>query len=99
MTNGDVPTDRFRVGVNYWPARTAIRWWSSFDAAEVRRDFDRIAAAGLDSVRIFLTWEDFQPTPASVDRQSLERLVDVADLATDASLALMPTCSPATSAE
>lgn len=91
MTNGAVPTDRFRVGVNYWPARTAMRWWTSFDAVEVRRDFDRIAAAGLDSVRIFLTWEDFQPTPDSVNRQSLERLVDVADLATDASLALMPT--------
>jgi endo-1,4-beta-mannosidase len=91
MTNGDVPTDRFRVGVNYWPARTAMRWWTSFDAAEVRRDFDRIAAAGLDSVRIFLTWDDFQSTPASVNKQSLERLVDVADLATDASLALMPT--------
>ncbi len=91
MTNGDVPADRFRVGVNYWPGRTAMRWWTSFDAAEVRRDFDRIAATGLDSVRIFLTWEDFQPTPDSVNRQSLERLVDVADLATDASLALMPT--------
>ena len=24
---------RFRVGVNYWPARTAMSWWSSFDPA------------------------------------------------------------------
>jgi endo-1,4-beta-mannosidase len=91
MSNGDLPADRFRVGVNYWPARTAMRWWTSFDAEEVRRDFDRIAAAGLDSVRLFLTWEDFQPRPHSVNRLSMERLVDVADLATDTGLALMPT--------
>ena len=47
---------RFRVGVNYWPARTAMAWWSSFDQDEVAADFARIAATGLDSVRLFLTW-------------------------------------------
>ena len=43
--------------------RTAMSWWSSFDRAEVAADFARIAAGGLDSVRVFLTWEDFQPAP------------------------------------
>ena len=36
---------RFRVGVNYWPARTAMAWWSSFDPDEVAADFARIAAS------------------------------------------------------
>ena len=81
----------FRVGVNYWPARTAMGWWSNFDPAEVEADFARIAAAGLDSVRVFLTWEDFQPTPARVDRKMLARLVGVADLAAGLGLALIPT--------
>ncbi len=66
-------------------------WWSSFDPAEVEADFARIAAAGLDSVRVFLTWEDFQPAPGLVDREMLGRLVVVADLAAGLGLALIPT--------
>jgi len=79
------------VGVNYWPARTAMSWWSKFDLAEVEADFGRIAACGLDSVRMFLTWEDFQPAPDQVDQWMLERLVEVADLAGGLGLALIPT--------
>jgi endo-1,4-beta-mannosidase len=82
---------RFRVGVNYWPARTAMGWWARFDLSEVVADFARIAAAGLDSVRLFLTWEDFQPRPHDVDREMLERLVAVADTAARAGLAIVPT--------
>ena len=83
--------ERFRVGVNYWPARTAMSWWSQFDRAEVAADFARIAAAGLDSVRVFLTWEDFQPSPQEVDAEMLKRLVAVADLAGELGLVLVPT--------
>jgi endo-1,4-beta-mannosidase len=77
--------------VNYWPARTAMRWWSLFDSAEVADDFARIAACGLDSVRVFLTWEDFQPAANQIDPAALDRLVEVADLAAGLELALMPT--------
>ncbi len=66
-------------------------WWSEFDLADVEADFARIAACGLDSVRVFLTWEDFQPAPDRVDPQMLERLVGVADLAGEHGLALVPT--------
>ena len=66
-------------------------WWADFDRAEVAADFARIAAAGLDSVRLFLTWEDFQPTRHEVDREMLDRLVAVADLAGRAGLAIVPT--------
>ena len=68
-----------------------MSWWSNFDRAEVADDFARIAACGLDSVRVFLTWEDFQPAPTEVERAMLERLVAVADLAGDAGLAVIPT--------
>ena len=66
-------------------------WWSDFDRTEVAADFARIAASGLDSVRIFLTWADFQPAPDQVDRRMLDRLIAVADLAAGAGLALIPT--------
>lgn len=93
MSDGGRPVapSRFDVGVNYWPARTAMRWWTMFDAAEVRDDFARTAAAGLRSVRIFLTWEDFQPDPDTASTAQLDRLVEVADLAAESGLALMPT--------
>lgn len=66
-------------------------WWSQFDRGEVAADVERIAASGLDSVRVFLTWEDFQPSPERIDREVLGRLVAVADLAAELGLALIPT--------
>lgn len=66
-------------------------WWTAFDEAEVSTDFERIAAAGFDSVRIFLTWEDFQPTPTRVEPVMVKRLVATLDEAERAGLAVMPT--------
>ena len=84
-------TSSFRLGVNYWPARTAMSWWTAFDPAEVGDDFARIAASGFDSVRLALLWEDFQPAPETVDVGMLQRLVTVSDLADRAGLVIMPT--------
>lgn len=90
-SHGSRDAEGFRVGVNYWPARTAMRWWTDFDAVEVADDLARIAGAGLDSIRIFLTWEDFQPTPDTVSTGMLDKLITVADLTADVGLRLMPT--------
>ena len=81
----------FRIGVNYWPADVGLDWWTAFDPAVVARDFARIAAAGLDSVRVFCTWESFQPEAGRVDTTALAHLITVADHAAAAGLALMPT--------
>ena len=66
-------------------------WWPAFDAGEVAADFDRIASYGFDAVRIFLRWEDFQPTPSRVDRTMVGRLVVTLDEARNAGLSVMPT--------
>ena len=63
----------FRLGINYWPARTAMRWWTMFDEGETVEDFARIAAGGFDSVRVFLLWEAFQPEADRVDAAMLQR--------------------------
>jgi len=81
----------FRLGVNYWPARTAMGWWTAFEPAAVAADFGRIAGHGFDSIRIFLTWEAFQPTPSRVDWTMVNRLVSTLDQAHDAGLSVMPT--------
>jgi endo-1,4-beta-mannosidase len=84
-------TERFDLGVNYWPASSAMRWWRRFDAAEVDRDFARIREAGGDLVRFFLLWEDFQPLPTRVSDVSLARLMTVADTARRHELRIIPT--------
>ncbi|MEA2623807.1 MAG: hypothetical protein QOH61_2717 [Chloroflexota bacterium] len=63
-------------------------WWSNFDRAEVRDDFDLIRDLGLTTVRIFLMWEEFQPAPDRVASRMLDNLVAVADAASDRGLGL-----------
>jgi endo-1,4-beta-mannosidase len=82
---------QFDVGVNYWPASSAMRWWRRFDAGEVDRDFARIREAGGDLVRLFLLWEDFQPAPTVVSERSLADLLTVAETARRHGLRIMPT--------
>ena len=65
--------------------------WRRFDAGEIREDFQRIAGLGLDAVRFFLRWDDFQPQPDTVDATMLARLEAVADIAAAAGLVTMPT--------
>jgi len=86
-----VTPDRFRLGVNYWPAETAMGWLPHYEPTVVRRDFRRIAAAGMDTVRIFLRWEDVQPAPATVDPAALAHVVDAADAAEEAGVELVVT--------
>ncbi len=78
----------FSLGVNYWPRRKAMYWWSDFDANEVREEFNIIHEVGLNVVRIFLLWDDFQPTPDKVDPQCLKNLVQVCDIANEHNLGL-----------
>lgn len=81
----------FRLGVNYWPAQSAMGFWRNFDEVALVRDFGQVKGAGLDSVRLFLSWEDFQPSPAVVDTKMLGLLQKVLDHASSAGLLIMPT--------
>jgi endo-1,4-beta-mannosidase len=78
----------FILGVNYWPRRKAMYWWSDFDAAEVREEFSLIADLGLKMVRLFLLWDDWQPTPDAIRPSALANLETVADIAADLGLQL-----------
>lgn len=78
----------FILGVNYWPRRKAMTWWKNFEAGEVHLDFAQIADLGMSVVRIFLLWEDFQPTPDSVDAKCIANLTTVADIAARNNLTL-----------
>jgi endo-1,4-beta-mannosidase len=78
----------FPVGVNYWPRRKAMYWWADFDGDEVAEEFDVIAGLGMRLVRIFLRWEDFQPTPDVISPLALDHLETVCGVAAERSLGL-----------
>lgn len=82
------PGEKFLLGVNYWPRRKAMYWWSDFDRAEVADEFDVIASLGLSVVRVFLLWDDWQPSPESVSPDCLRDLGVVLDLASERGLGL-----------
>ncbi len=82
------PGDSFILGVNYWPRRKAMYWWSDFDAGEVREEFAIISELGMSLVRIFLLWEDFQPAPDQIELQALMNLETVCDISADLNLTL-----------
>ncbi len=83
--------ENFNIGINYWPAKKAMYWWQYFDLAEVEQDFARLSACHFRIVRIFLTWEDFQPHPETVSAKALHNLLLTADCAGRYSLSLIPT--------
>ena len=66
-------SDPFVLGVNYQPRRSALYWWQQFDAGEVREDFALIRELGLTTVRIFLQWDEFQPTARVGGRRGAAR--------------------------
>ncbi len=81
-------SEPFLLGVNYWPRRKAMYWWPNFDADEVREEFDIIASVGMTVVRLFLLWDDWQPTSDSVSTERLRDFGTVCDIAADRGLKL-----------
>jgi len=80
--------DRFPLGVNYWPRRKAMYWWLDFDRGEVAEEFDVIRSLGMSVVRVFLLWDDWQPSPDAVSPERLRDLGVVLDLAAERELGL-----------
>jgi endo-1,4-beta-mannosidase len=83
--------DVFRLGVNYWPAETAMDWLAAYDPVVTRQDFARARRAGFDSLRVFVRWADIQPAEDTIDATILGRLVDAADAAAEAGLGIVVT--------
>ncbi|MGG1554688.1 glycoside hydrolase 5 family protein [Paenibacillus ferrarius] len=52
---------RFFVGCNYWASHAGTAMWSDWRPEQVELDLDRLADAGIDVLRVFPLWPDFQP--------------------------------------
>lgn len=52
---------RFVVGANYWASHAGTWMWRDWRPEVVERDFRLLSAAGLQVLRVFPLWPDFQP--------------------------------------
>ncbi len=51
----------FVVGCNYWASHAGTRMWSDWQPAVVDADLRQLAGAGMQVLRVFPLWPDFQP--------------------------------------
>ncbi|MDR6549106.1 beta-mannanase [Paenibacillus qinlingensis] len=51
----------FFLGVNYWASHAGTAMWSDWRPEQVDRDLQNLAAAGVEILRVFPLWPDFQP--------------------------------------
>jgi hypothetical protein len=63
MLTPDVLTlsGRFVVGCNYWASHAGTAMWSDWQPEVINADLRQMAAAGLQILRVFPLWPDFQP--------------------------------------
>ena len=52
------------LGCNYWASASGIRMWRNWDGQNVEDDLRRLSAYGISTLRVFPTWDDFQPVEA-----------------------------------
>jgi MoaA/NifB/PqqE/SkfB family radical SAM enzyme len=59
------------VGVNYWPASCGVEMWQAWPEDEIRHDLDVVRDLGLNCVRFFLRWQEFEPAEGRYDGTAL----------------------------
>ncbi len=51
----------FTIGCNYWASHAGTAMWREWKEEVIRSDFEKLAALGLEVIRVFPLWPDFQP--------------------------------------
>lgn len=75
-----------RFGANYTPSKDWFYGWYDLDPEAASRDFDQIAALGLDHIRLFCLWPHIQPNRSFIAPKVLDQLADLVDRAHRAGL-------------
>lgn len=65
---------QFLTGVNYWASNLGLHTWRKFDAKVVDKDFEYLASYGVNTVRVFPSWDVFQPLSDSYSKNDTFRL-------------------------
>ena len=51
----------FWVGCNYWASNAGCNMWHNWDEQTVREDLALLSKSGMNCLRVFPIWSDFQP--------------------------------------
>ena len=53
----------FFIGCNFWGSKASVHMWrqQDWDAGEIEKDIAAVAASGVEVMRVFPTWSEFQP--------------------------------------
>ena len=51
----------FMIGCNYWDSKSGTNMWRNWDAESVRNDLNVLSENGVEVMRVFPNWRDFQP--------------------------------------
>ena len=51
----------FQLGCNYWASHAGVYMWRNWDRAVVEADLARLSRCGVNVLRVFPLWPDFQP--------------------------------------
>ncbi|GEM_PF-127990 len=80
-------------GVNYYRPGTgwAPQVWKQFNASATREDFRRMQAAGVNCVRVFLSFGSFYSTPGQLDAAGLAKFDEFLELAEASGIYVHPT--------
>lgn len=69
----------FFVGVNFWGSQAGVNMWRErdWDEGEIVKDLDAMKACGVELMRVFPTWPDFQTQVRDVGQEG--RLYEMFD--------------------
>lgn len=52
---------KFMLGCNYWASNAGTEMWRNWDPNAVESDFKKLSEYGVEYLRVFPNWRDFQP--------------------------------------
>lgn len=51
----------YMIGCNYWGSKWGTEMWANWDEKSVEKDFIELSKYGVNTLRVFPNWRDFQP--------------------------------------
>ena len=51
----------YMIGCNYWGSKWGTEMWANWDEKSVENDFLELSKYGVNTLRVFPNWRDFQP--------------------------------------
>jgi hypothetical protein len=56
-----VTSGKFSIGCNYWASHAGTEMWRNWQPDVIDADFAKLAVQGIELLRVFPIWPDFQP--------------------------------------